>query len=218
MKYNIFRAWSEDGLGKPEELLAGIGEHFAIDDLIIKRHACCAFLHPGVDGLLNILAETDLQPAEIAEITIRFPRTGAPIINANPLRSHRAQYILPVAAVRRQVDFADVITDRSAEPPIAELIDRTRFVEDDELDPLYPERYTTLLSVSTHDGTEYERRVDFARGTPESPMTDEEIVAKFRHLASGRVGDDRAEQIVKLVADLEHHERLDGLFDLLTMN
>ena len=218
MKYNVFRAWSEDGLGKPEELLAGFGEHFAVNDLIIKRHACCAFLHPGVDGLLDILAETDLPPAEIAAITIRFPRTGAPIINDNPLRSHRAQYILPVATVRRHVDFADVITDRSAEPIVADLIKRTTFVEDDDLDPLYPERYTTLLSVATRDGAAYERRVDFARGTPENPMSDDEIVAKFRRLAAGRVGDDRAGQIDQLVADLEQHDQLDGLFDLLTVN
>src|SRR6185437_11257410 len=140
-----FRAWSEDGLGQPDELLRGFGERFAVDELIIKRHACCAFLHPGVDGLLDILEETDLAPQAIDAITIRFPRTGAPIINANPLRSHRAQYILPVATVRRQVDFADVITDRTVEPSIAALGSRVTFVEDDELDPLYPERYTTVL-------------------------------------------------------------------------
>ncbi|HEX7101893.1 MAG TPA: MmgE/PrpD family protein, partial [Nitrolancea sp.] len=62
MKYNVFRAWSEDGTGQPDELLRDFGERFAVDELIIKRHACCAFLHPGVDGLLDILSETDLTP------------------------------------------------------------------------------------------------------------------------------------------------------------
>lgn len=218
MKYNVFRAWSEDGRGKPEQLLAGMGERFAVNELIIKRHACCAFLHPGVDGLLDILAETDLTAGDIRSITIRFPRTGAPIINGNPLRSHRAQYILPVATVRRHVDFADVIADRSEEPSIADLIDRIHFVEDDELDPLYPERYTTLLTVTTRDGIEHEQRIDFARGTPENPMSDDEIVAKFRQLATGRVDEERAEQIIALSAELEQHDQLDRLFDLLTVN
>ena len=218
MKYNVFRAWSEDGLGRPEELLTGMGEHFAVNDLIIKQHACCAFLHPAVDGLFGILAETDLRAEDIEAMTIRFPRTGAPIINNNPLRSHRAQYILPVATVRRQVDFADVIRDQSAEPIIAELIDRVRFVEDEELDPLYPERYTTLLTVTTRDGAAHERRVDFARGTPENPMSDDEIRAKFRRLASGRAGAERAEQIARLVTELEQHDHLDDLFELLTVN
>ena len=157
--------------------------------------------HPGVDGLLDILAETDLTAGDIRSITIRFPRTGAPIINGNPLRSHRAQYILPVATVRRHVDFADVIADRSEEPSIADLIDRIHLVEDDELDPLYPERYTTLLTVTTRDGIEHEQRIDFARGTPQNPMSDDEIVAKFRQLATGRVDEERAEQIIALSAE-----------------
>jgi 2-methylcitrate dehydratase PrpD len=218
MKYNVFRAWSEDGSGQPDELLRDFGERFAVDELIIKRHACCAFLHPGVDGLLDILSETDLAPNAIDAITIRFPRTGAPIINANPLRSHRAQYILPVATARRQVDFADVISDKSAEPAIAALSDRVTFIEDDELDPLYPERYTTVLQVTTRDGASHERRVDFARGTPENPMRDDEIVAKFQQLAAGRVGDERAGRIASLVGELERQERLDQLFDLLTVD
>ena len=217
MKYNVFRAWSEDDRGKPEELLRGFGERFAVDELIIKRHACCAFLHPGVDGLLDIFEATDLAPDTIDAITIRFPRTGAPIINANPLRSHRAQYILPVATVRRQVDFVDVINDRSAEPAIAALGGRVEFIEDDELDPLYPERYTTVLHVATRDGASHERRVDFARGTPENPMSDDEIVAKFRQLAEGRVGDERAERIASLVGELDRQAQLDRLFELLTV-
>jgi 2-methylcitrate dehydratase PrpD len=168
--------------------------------------------------LLDILSETDLAPNAIDAITIRFPRTGAPIINANPLRSHRAQYILPVATARRQVDFADVISDKSAEPAIAALSDRVTFIEDDELDPLYPERYTTVLQVTTRDGASHERRVDFARGTPENPMRDDEIVAKFQQLAAGRVGDERAGRIASLVGELERQERLDQLFDLLTVD
>ena len=216
MKYNVFRAWSDDATGKPHQLVQGFGERFAVDELIIKRHACCAFLHPAVDGLLDILDSASITPAAINEIMIRFPRTGAPIINGNPLRSHRAQYILPVASVRRQVDFADVIEDRSDEPIIADLIGRTSFVPDDDLDPLYPERYATVIRVTTRDKTAHERRVDYARGTPENAMSDEEIVTKFRRLASGRLGDVRANQLIDLLDGLERLDRLDALFDGVT--
>ena len=216
-KYSVFRAWSEGGRGRPERLIDGLGEGFAVEELIIKQHACCAFLHPAVDGLLDILAATDLTPDRIEAITIHFPRTGAHMINANPLRSHRAQYILPLAAVRRQVDFAEVIADRSTEPEVARLIARTTFVPDDELDPLYPERYTTELSVTERGGTVHRRRVDWAHGTPENPMSDQEIVAKFRRLTGERVGSKRTEEIADLVMGLAEVERLDRLFDLLTV-
>jgi 2-methylcitrate dehydratase PrpD len=217
-KYNVFRAWSADGVGNPERLMNGFGERFAVDELIIKQHACCAFLHPAVDGLLDILADTDLEPDDITAITVRFPRSGAPIINANPLRSHRAQYILPIAAVRHQVDFADVIVDRSAEPAVTRLIERTEFVPDDDLDPLYPERYTTLLSVTTVDGRQHERRVDWAMGTPENPMRDDEIIAKFRRLAGERTGQQRTDKIVQVVFGLDQANGLNELLRALTLD
>jgi hypothetical protein len=49
-------------------------------------------------------------------------------------------------------------------------------------------------------------------------MRDDEIVAKFRQLAAGRVGDERAGRIESLVGELERQERLDQLFDLLTVD
>ena len=214
-KYNVFHAWSLDGAGNPIRLLDGFGEAFAVADLIFKRHACCAFLHPAVDALLDIRADTGLGADDLTAIVVRFPRTGAPMIDGNPLRSHRAQYILPLAATRGVVDFADVIVDRSAEPAIRRLADATRFVHDDELDPLYPERYVTHLAVTGRDGRVHEQRVDWARGTPENPMGDDEIVAKFHRLAGDRVNPGVADRIAGVVLDLERQPDLGHLFALL---
>lgn len=217
-KYNAFRAWSLDGMGAPRRLLDGFGESFAIEELIIKRHACCAFLHPAVDGMLGILEDESLSAEDLAGITISFPRSGAPIINHNPLRSHRAQYILPVAAVRRRIDFTDVITDRSAETTIHRLADATEFVEDDDLDRFYPERYATKLTVTTRQGAVHTRRIDWARGTPENPMGDAEIVAKFRRLAGERDGPIRGDRIADLVLELERLDNVHELFQWLSVS
>lgn len=217
-KYTVYGAWSLDGAGRPERLLGGFGEHFAVMDLIFKRHACCAFLHPALDALLEIRAEDGLGGDDVAAIEIRFPRSGAPMIDGNPLRSHRAQYILPLAATRGVVDFADVIVDRSGEPAIRRLAAATTFVHDDELDPLYPERYVTRLSVTDRAGVVYARRVDWARGTPENPMSDGELVAKFRRLAADRVAPDVADELARVLLDLDRQAGMERLFALLRVD
>ena len=51
---------------------------------------------------------------EMIGITMRYPRSGAPIIDHNELRSHRAQYIVPLACVRGEVLFEDVSTTARA--------------------------------------------------------------------------------------------------------
>jgi 2-methylcitrate dehydratase PrpD len=217
-KYTVFGAWSLDGAGRPERLLDGFGDDFAVMDLIFKRHACCAFLHPAVDALLEIRAGAGLTADDLAAIEIRFPRSGAPMIDGNPLRSHRAQYILPLAAARGVVDFADVIVDRSDEPAIHRLAAATTFVHDDALDPLYPARYVTRLALTDRDGRTHERRVDWARGTPQNPMRDDEILAKFHRLAEDRVDPQVAGSIADLVLSLDRQPDLGRLFALLRVD
>lgn len=215
-KYNVFRAWSLDGKGTPAQLIEGLGEVFSIESLTVKQYACCAFIHPGIDGLLSIVADEGIGVHDIAEIHIRYPTAGAPIIDNNPLRSHRAQYILPLAAVRGTVEFEDVINDRSSESDIRRLVDAVTFTYDDELDQLYPERYATITQVVTSDRRAFERRNDWARGTPENPMTDAEIRNKFFSLASRRFEVDQCNEIVSVVISLDRSSNIDDLVSTLT--
>lgn len=217
-KYNVYRAWALDGRGRPQELLEQFGERFAITELIIKRHACCAFLHPGLDGLLSILQEDGVTADQITSITMRYPRSGAPIIDNNELRSHRAQYILPVASVRGEVCFEDVIEDRSVEPEIQRLSTMTTLVHDDELDRTYPEKYATIIDVTTNDGRVHRRRVDFALGCPENPMTDDAIRAKFRRLAGQRVSSERVEQIERVMMQLDERGNAADVMEAVTVS
>jgi 2-methylcitrate dehydratase PrpD len=215
-KYNVFRAWSLDGAGAPERLTVGIGEHFAVEELTIKRFACCAFLHPALDALLDMQAD-GLTTERIAALTMRFPTSGAPIIDNNPLRSHRAQYVLPVAAVRGKVWFADVLHDRSDEAEIGRLTSVTRLIPDDELDRTYPERYTTVLEATTTDDAVLERRVEWPRGCPQNPMSESEIVAKFRDLTEPRLGRETAEEVASNVLEVDKPGRFDRMLERLAV-
>lgn len=217
-KYNVFKSWSLDGVGAPHRLMENFGTTFAVDELTFKLYACCAFLHPGLDGLLSILESEKIAASDIADIVIRFPRTGAPIIDNNELRSHRAQYILPLAVLRQAVHFEDVINDRSDDPQVRALAERTTFIQDDELDPLYPERYVTILEIVTKDGATHSRRVDFARGTPQNPTTPEEIITKFRQVAAARVDEATIERIITMVEQFDAAASVDELLELLTVS
>ena len=53
------------------------------------------------------------------------------------------------------------------------------------------------------DGTKYEARVDFVKGSPENPLSREELEDKFRNLATFVLSHERAEAIIKAVRDLD---------------
>lgn len=216
-KYNVFRAWSLDGAGEPARLVDQLGQQYAVEGLTYKRYACCAFLHPALDALLDLMTANALSASQLTAIEMRFPASGAPIIDGNPLRSHQAQYILPIAATRGAVRFADVLFDRSADPEVARLAAVTRIIHDDELDRFYPARYTTRLTL-TSDQQQYTRQVDWAKGCPENPLTVDDLLEKYRSLVEPRLGLTLTAEIADLALAIEQGGNLRRLLDRLQVS
>jgi 2-methylcitrate dehydratase PrpD len=181
--HTIFRAFSR--APRPERLLQDLGTRFdGIMELAIKPYSCVSFLHPALDALLGIVRERDLKPADIARLTLRFPRAGIHCIDDNPLKSHCAQYILPVAVANRELRVADIFIDQRIDnPTVAALARRVAVEPDDALDELFPDFYASIVVVETRAGETIERRNDIARGYPETPLSARELDQKFAALA-----------------------------------
>src|SRR5262249_24718309 len=106
------------------------------------------FTHPGLDALLGLAADEKVQPADVERIVLRFPKNGAHMIDGNPLKSHCAQYILPVGLVFGRVIIDDILFDRQRHPEVARLSSGMAFVHDPALDAHYPERYDSIVDLS----------------------------------------------------------------------
>ena len=63
----------------------------------------------------------DFTAAQVERIVLRFPKSGAHMIDDNPLKSHCAQYILPVGLVFGRVVIDDILFDRTRHPEVARL-------------------------------------------------------------------------------------------------
>jgi 2-methylcitrate dehydratase PrpD len=197
-------------------LLDGLGERFAVMDLYLKQYACCAFIHPGLDGLLGILEAERLHPDQIRGITLRFPASGYRIIDGNPLRSHCAQYVLALAAHARAVDFHDILHDRREDHAgIRSLAGRIRVVGDVELDRTYPALYRSVVEVETADGARHVRDVAHPKGAPAAPLSRAELEAKFARLTADVLSPPRRDAIARTVAALEDLADIGALSRLL---
>ncbi len=212
-KYNVYRAWSDTP--QAAALVEALHERYAIMELAFKRYACCGFLHPALDGILAILESGRATQDEVEGITLRFARTGTPIIDNNPLKSHRAQFILPIGLLRRRVSVDDLLHYSESDQRFDALCERVRVVPDDELERLYPDRYTSIVELSLRDGRTETERVDWPRGYPQNPLSAEEIEDKFLGLATGIIGHRAAERVVQLVRRLEELDDLEGLMSEL---
>ena len=197
--HTVFKAFSRDP--RPELLTRDLGRRWdGIAELAIKPYPCVSFLHPALDALFALVDEHALEPEQIEEIVLRFPRAGVHCIDANPLKSHCAQYVLPVALARGRLEVGDLFDDRRAtDPLVSALAARVRVEPDDgALAARFPHAYASELILRTRSGTTHRRRNDIARGYPATPLGRAELAAK----AAALVGPERAAALARSVEAL----------------
>jgi 2-methylcitrate dehydratase len=79
------------------------------------------------------------------------------------------------------------------DPRIWDLLGKIKVVADPEIDAMFPGVKRARVAITTTSGDTHQAQVDHAKGSPQNPMSDEEIVAKF--LAnSERVIDSKRQQ------------------------
>ena len=212
-KYDVFTAFS--GERNPQALLAEWGKHFYLPELAYKLYSSCSFTHPGLDALLDLARRYHLKSTDVQEIVLRFPKSGAHMIDNNELKSHCAQYILPVGLVFGRVMIDDILQDRMRNPEVARLRKQTRLVADPELDGGWPEAYASIVEVTTTDGRHLSARVDHAKGNMENPLTPDEIYRKYQGLATTVTSAVHAAQIAGVVREIETSPDVTRLAGLL---
>lgn len=212
-KYPLGQAFT--GEWHRAELFATLGTHFRVMELYFKQYACCAFIHPGLDGLMDIRKAEQLSSDDIASITLRFPKSGYKVIDNNALRSHCAQYVLALAAEKGAVHFYDILHDQRDNPKIRSLSQHIEVIGDADLDRTYPDLYRSIIEVKLHSGVVHVRDVIHPRGSPEQPLTKNELHQKFLMLTKDVIQPIQAEAIAGMIDRLETLADIGSLTALL---
>lgn len=212
-KYPLGQAFT--GQWHEEALFDKLGQQFKVMELYFKLYACCAFIHPGLDGLLDIQKSDGVRADEIEAITLRFPKSGYKVIDNNALRSHCAQYVLALAATKGYVHFHDILQDQRSDPLIKYLSDRVTVVGDEQLDRTYPDLYRSIIEVKTRSGASHVRDVVHPRGSPEKPLSPGELREKFLGLTRQVLSRSREETIGLTIQRLEEVQDISNLTMLL---
>jgi 2-methylcitrate dehydratase PrpD len=94
---------------------------------------------------------------------------------------------------------------------------KVQLIPDQELERLMPLR-VAIVTLTLADGSHLTQRVDNVRGTPENPMTRDEVVAKSRDLIAPILGTANCSSLIEKVFHLETVSDIRGLRPLLQRN
>jgi 2-methylcitrate dehydratase PrpD len=103
---------------------------------------------------------------------------------------------------------------RMQDPVVLRERAKVQLVPDEELEKLIPVR-VAIVEVTLNDGTKLSDRVEHVRGTPENPMTTDEVVAKARELMSPVLGVTVCSSLIERVLALQDVKDMRDLRPLL---
>ena len=200
----------ERGEVKPELLFDGLGEHWRIPEYSFKPYPCCRCNHTAIE-LGIALHEEGVQPEAVQSIEIGLGNTnwltvGEPYDAGRNSVVH-AQFNISYSFARAladgRVDLRSYQKPAITDPAITALASRIKVVTDPAIDPTAIEPARVRLTL--RDGRSIERASDTIKGSPQAPMSENELTDKFRGCLEFGLGAKRAQSdhLAQVVANLE---------------
>ena len=109
-------------------------------------------------------------------------------------------YVVALGVLEGKLDN-DTFTDGKANDPLVQqALRRVHVIIDDSI----PEPGTYCpVTIELKDGRRLSHTARIAKGHPENPMTESEVLAKFRSNAKGILSPDRSEPLIVALQNLE---------------
>jgi aconitate decarboxylase len=204
------------------QLTNELGERWETERIVIKPYAAQGGLHAAIDIILDLCRDRDLRPEDIekVEVDLSQPIYHHSWWNAErPLAAMGAQmhigYAVAVALLDRQVLARQFAPDRINSDDIWNLLPKVTATHRPDFDTAGPiGRGQTEVRVTLSNRKELADQ-RFASQSAMSPMSNDNIVRKFRALTCGVIDVERQDAIVDQVTALDGLDDLAGLTALL---
>ncbi len=197
-----------------------LGRRWLLDEQYIKPYPICRWAHAPIDGVLRLRAEHDLSGGDIEAVEIVTFHEAVRLHAGLPASTSVAQYSLafPVAAalVNGEVGIRQITGEALRDPAVAALLPRIKVREGDFYNERFPAGRWAEVTLQLKDGRTLTSGPLNARGGLEAPLSEMEILDKFRQYAGPVLGPDRTEAVKDAVLRLDAADSaFDDLLDLI---
>lgn len=205
-----------------EAQLDDLGRQWRTPDIAYKPYPACHYVHAPVDSLAQILTHAPLAPEDISSITAYSDATGVGLVlepsadKSQPRTAYDAKFSLPYClssmVARGRLDVASFTESAIGDATVLELSKRVRY-ELRQYSPA-PDAFGGGVRVETVDGRTFEAELRYQRGGSQNPLSEPDVVRKFRENAELALPTDAVEALLTSVLAL-HEQANPGWIALL---
>ena len=202
-----------------EKMIQGIGNPYFLESpgLGLKLHPCSAPQFLAADAALQIKREHSIRFPEVARIEVRIPplryqRHFHPEVKTGLRGKFAINYVVALCILDGKLEIQTFTDAKVNQPDVQDALRKVEVIIDENI----PEPGTYCpVSVELKDGTRYIHTATIAKGHPQNPMTENEILHKFRDNVRLVIPHQQSDDIIRTVNSLENLATVRELTDLL---
>ncbi len=206
-----------------DALLDGLGDKFLITKCSYKAFPTEALTHQPISAALKVIREHEIRHNQIQEILVKTTTRGANILSdpskykpdTKETADHSLPYVIAAAVVDGNVLPESFVDYKLRDPDIRATLQKIKVVADPEIDSLFPKIKRARVTITLQDGSKHSAQTDYAKGSPEDPMSDDDLFAKFQANAHKTMGERRINDIIDQTMRFESLSKLESYMAML---
>jgi 2-methylcitrate dehydratase PrpD len=211
---HFFTAFGEKPM--PDELTHGLGTRFEIMEASIKKWCVGSPIQAVLDAATALVVANRIRPDDLKAIRITMPDDRMHIVDNRASPDLCVQHLVSVAIVDGTVSFAATHDHaRMGDQTVQAVRSRITMIPSPELTKAVPARQA-IIEIDLVSGNTVRHHAKAVRGTPDNPMTTQEIEEKAHDLVLPIIGQERAGELVETLRNIETMRSLRDLRELLT--
>jgi 2-methylcitrate dehydratase PrpD len=186
-----------------EMLVHKLGEEYEVQKTIIKKWSTGGPIQSPLEAVSLIRQRRPFEADDIERINIRVSTSAADKIDDSGMVNLSMQYLVAVMLIDKTLSFKAAHDEpRMHDPAVVRQKAKIKVIADESLERLLPKR-VAVVEMTFKDGSTITERNDTVRGSPENPMSGEEVIAKARELMVPVLGAEKCAQLIERLSALE---------------
>ncbi len=194
-----------------EALVKGLGQRFMILDCSMKAFPTEALTHTHISATLKLVKKHNISSEQIEQVIVTTIARACDILfdehkyrpESRETADHSLPYCIAAALVDKEVTTHSFSDEKLKDPRIWDVIDKIKGEASTEFENMFPSKQPSRVVVKTKEGQTYEEYLEYPKGDPREPMTQEDLEVKFNALSDGLLTPDRQREIADIISSLE---------------
>ena len=201
------------------KMIADMGQPYFLESpgLGLKMHPCSAPQFLAADAALHLRHEHQINFADVARIEVRIPperykRHYHAEVKTGLRGKFAINYVVAMGILDGKLEIATFTDGKVNQPQVQEALKKVQVIVDESIPE--PGPYCPV-TVELKNGTRYSGTARLAKGDPRNPMTQDQVIEKFRSNAKSIISENQSTTLIESIHNLEAVENVKQLVGLL---